>query len=221
MDSQVVKNKVAAALAQYANRYKLGSPKELTYQQRSQAIYSWVMDKMHYFCDSPYGSCGANPDDCKTTQICECRDKFSCDLIRKGDIFQSAEGILTETSKCCKSENSQYFGDCDDYATLYTTMLRAAGVSEDCVTSSFSRAHAFNSLNIKGKWRYADITMGDIYMTSLVSPEAIYYTWKGLMNLIKKGEVISEFEFQTRYLKKGCITGLNDYTRVGRCATKS
>ncbi|MFB6088928.1 MAG: transglutaminase domain-containing protein, partial [Candidatus Aenigmatarchaeota archaeon] len=163
---------------------------------RAQIIFEWIKDNMVYLCDANINNI------CEAMNVRDCHNKNLKDCLRDQgkeynsiDIWLSAEDIMAFTPQCCDSSKYRYFGDCEDYAILYASMLRAAGASEKCVAVSTCKIkdnvfHAFNTVKLNGRWEYIDPQEGTDLKLS----------WEEMLDGYKN-----------------CNGGFNDYGYVGRC----
>ncbi|MCK4729951.1 MAG: transglutaminase domain-containing protein [Candidatus Aenigmarchaeota archaeon] len=155
-----IDNVVAIALAEGVNNHPewgVTTPDSLNATQRLQAIFEWETANVGYLCDQAGTACPHNCPECAGNMVCSCLAGFNC---AGGDIWLSGEDTITLTPSCCNAGPYQYHGDCDDYAHLYISMARTAGVSEDCVAWKCGPGHAFNAAKINGRWEYVDAQGG-------------------------------------------------------------
>ncbi|MEA3254714.1 MAG: PKD domain-containing protein [Candidatus Altiarchaeota archaeon] len=144
-----ITNTVAVVLASGVNNHPewgVSNPDELNAEQRLQAIFEWETANMGYLYDD--------------TELCKCSSvKAAGWNCGPGDLWLSGGDVLDYTPPCNCNPNT-ICGDCDDYAHLYISMARTAGISEDCVTFKVGPGHAFNSAKINKKWEYVDAQGG-------------------------------------------------------------
>ncbi len=141
-------SKAAAALASAASLYGW-DVSSMTAEQRFQAVFEWITGHMNYMYDFSDGS-----------PCCNCEIP-GWDCSNANDVWLSGEDTLTKTPPSGKSCGDTYCGDCDDFAHLFISMVRSAGVSEDCVAWKIGPSHAFNAVKIKGNWEYVDCTLAN------------------------------------------------------------
>lgn len=155
-----IDNVVARALADGVNNHPewgVATPSSLNSTQRLQAIFEWETANVGYLCDQAGRACPHNCPECAGDMVCSCLAGFDC---VSGDIWLSGDDTITLTPSCCNAGPYQYHGDCDDYAHLYISMARTAGVSENCVAWKCGPGHAFNAAKINGRWEYVDAQGG-------------------------------------------------------------
>lgn len=212
IESRIVKEKSIEALRAGIDKHgwNVDSFRDLSYEQRARAIFEWIQDHMGYLNDSPKDE---NSGTCGNEAICKCVNGYRCSNKEGGnDIFLSAKEILIETQDCCRGnsegtiKNYDYFGDCDDHAILFASMLRAVGASEHCVAISISDSHAFNTIKLNGKWEYIETSTAAGYKIS----------WE---NMLKPG-IAHDCQAPLRGGPGFDEYGFNDYYIVGRCDWK-
>jgi len=155
-----VSNAVAVALAEGISNHPdwdVNNPDELTSDQRLQALYEWEIRNMGYLCDTPGSVCAYNCVECSGRSVCTCLSGWSCG---GGDVWLSGDDTITLSPSCCPGGVYEYHGDCDDYAHLYISMARTAGISENCIAFKVGPGHAFNAAKIGNRWEYVDPQAG-------------------------------------------------------------
>ena len=194
-----IDNVVAIALAEGVNNHPewgVTTPDSLNATQRLQAIFEWETVNVGYLCDQAGSACPYNCPECSGSMVCSCLTGFNCG---GGDIWLSGDDTISLTPSCCNAGPYQYHGDCDDYAHLYISMARTAGVSEECVAWKCGPGHAFNAAKINGKWEYVDAQAGSSYS----------WSWNQMMQ--SSGYTCSGFGAPH--------SGYNDYTYFDICGS--
>lgn len=103
----------------------------------------------------------SNPDELTSDQRMQAIFEFQKDSMRYTLAYDHPDNWYPGEVTLTQHYHGGYFwGDCDDYALLYESLTRAAGISEDCVVFNLGFKHAFNAAYIQEteKWEYMDVT---------------------------------------------------------------
>lgn len=130
------------ALSEYANHWGISVFDLDTSDEYIEAIAWWVYTHMGY-----------RGDDINRQVLCDVfgLDYEACDC-EQCDFWQSAYDILNFSGRVQTDPSKWFFGDCEDFAILFSALLRSLGVSHRCIFIATQPGHGFNIVNYHSKY---------------------------------------------------------------------